>query len=112
MSNRKRPILLRFFVNTEEQLLIQQKMAQLGTDNLSAYLRKMAIDGHIIKLEIPELKEMISLLRRSSNNINKIAKRVNGTGRIYIDDLSEIRDSQDRLWSSANEILKALSRIP
>ncbi len=103
---------LHFFVTEDELSLIQQKMKMLGTDNLSAYLRKMAIDGHIIKLEIPELKEMVSLLRRISNNINQITKRANATGRVYEDDLSEIQESQNKLWFSANEILKALSRIP
>ncbi len=58
---------------------IRKRMKQLGTDNMSAFLRKMAIDGYIVKLELPELKEMITLLHRSSSNLNQIAKRVNGT---------------------------------
>ena len=46
----------------EERALIEQKMAQLGTTNMAAYLRKMAIDGFVINLELPELREMVSLL--------------------------------------------------
>ena len=65
-------------------------MEQTGIISISAYLRKMAIDGYVIKLELPELKEMISLLRRSSNNLNQIAKRVNSTDRIYAEDMEEI----------------------
>lgn len=62
-------------------------MAQVGMTNLSAYLRRISIDGMIIKLELPELKEMVSLLRYTSNNINQIAKRMNESGRIYDADL-------------------------
>ena len=69
MAKRKRDVPLLFWVSKQEKELIEEKMAQLGTDNLSAYLRKMAIDGLVVKLELPELREMISLLRYSSNNL-------------------------------------------
>ena len=52
---------------------IQQKMAQFGTNNLSAYMRKMAVDGYVVQLDLPELKELVSLLRRSSNNLNPVS---------------------------------------
>ena len=68
--------------------LIRQKMAQFGTDNLSAYLRKMAIDGYVLQLDLPELKELVSLLRRSSNNLNQLTRRVHETGRFYDADLA------------------------
>lgn len=86
-------------------------MAQLGTSNLSAYLRKMAIDGLIVKLDMPELREMISLLRRSSNNLNQIAKRTNETGRVYDTDIREVVEHQERLWEMANAILVKLAGI-
>ena len=86
-------------------------MAQLGTSNLSAYLRKMAIDGLIVKLDMPELREMISLLRRSSNNLNQIAKRMNETGRVYDTDIREVLENQERLWEMANAILVKLAGI-
>ena len=75
MKKRIRKELIKFYVTPEEKELIQQNMALLGTDNMSAFLRKMAIDGHVIKLDLPELKELVSLLRYTSNNINQIAKR-------------------------------------
>ena len=56
----------------EELALIEQKMSQLGTVNREAYLRKMALDGYVVKLDLPELKELVSLLRRSSNNLNQL----------------------------------------
>ena len=111
MANRKRDIRLRFRVTPEERALIEEKMAQVGTSNMEAYLRKMSIDGYILKLDLPEIKEMISLLRRSSNNLNQIAKRVNQTGRLYGEDMEDILRKQERLWQAANEILARLSAL-
>ena len=106
-----RDINLMFWVTPHENELIRQKMARLGTNNLSAYLRTMAIDGLIVKLDLPELREMISLLRRSSNNLNQIAKRMNATGRVYDTDLREVEEQQKRLWEMANAILTRLAGI-
>lgn len=108
---RKRDIPLQFMVSEQERDLIEQRMAQLGTVNMSAYLRKISIDGYIVKLELPELREMVSLLRRSSNNLNQIAKRVNEIGRLYSVDIEEILQKQEQLWQAANAILSKLAAI-
>ena len=111
MANRKRNIMIRFRVTPEEKSMIEEKMTQVGTSNMEAYLRKMSIDGYILKLDLPEIKEMISLLRRSSNNLNQIAKRVNQTGRLYGEDMEDILRKQERLWQAVNEILARLSAL-
>lgn len=95
----------------EEMRLIQGKMGQLGTSNFSAFMRKMAIDGYVVKLELPELKELVSLLRYSSNNLNQLTKRVHESGRIYDADLEDIQQNQERLWSATQEILDKLSKL-
>ena len=76
MAKRTRNVPVLFWVSPQEMELIRQKMAQFGTDNLSAYLRKMAIDGYVLQLDLPELKELVSLLRRSSNNLNQLTRRM------------------------------------
>ena len=91
--------------------MIQKKMAQIGTNSLSAYLRKIAIDGCIIKLELPELRDMVSLLRRSSNNLNQIARRVNETGRFYATDMEDMRAKQEQLGQATNEIIARRASI-
>ena len=111
MKKRRRTILLMFYVTPEERDQIEAKMAQLGTNNMSAYLRKIAIDGYVVQLDLPELREMVSLLRRSSNNLNQLARRANETGRIYPEDLADIRQNQAQLWESAKEILRVLSTL-
>ena len=97
---------------TEEELaLIEQKMSQLGTKNREAYLRKMALDGYVVQLDLPELKELVSLLRRSSNNLNQLTRRVHETGRIYDADLEDISQRQEQLWEGVREILTQLSKL-
>ena len=106
--NRQREIQLKFRVTPEERELIEQKMEQLGTTNMAAYLRKMAVDGYAVNLELPEL---VSLLRRTSNNLNQLTRRVHETGRFYDADLEELRQSFDGLWDVAQKILTSLAKI-
>ena len=111
VANLEREVQLKFRVTPAERALIEQKMAQLGTTNMAAYLRKMAIDGLVINLELPELRELISLLRRSSNNLNQLTRRVHETGRFYDADLEDLRQSYDKLWDVAQKILTSLAKI-
>ena len=111
MANRNRGILLKFYVSEKELEQIRMKMEQYSTNNLSAYLRKIAIDGYVVNLELPELGEMVSLLRRSSNNLNQLAKRVHETGRFYDADLEDLRRDYDGLWEAAQKILRSLAKI-
>lgn len=75
MAKRKRDIQLKFRVTPQEREMIETKMAQFGTTNMAAYLRKMAIDGYVVKLDLPELRELVTLLRYSSNNLNQLTRR-------------------------------------
>ena len=108
-EKRDREIL--FWVSEGELKQIHDRMDQLGIINQSAFLRKMAIDGLIVKLDIPELRDLISLQRRSSNNVNQIAKRVNTTGRVYAADLEQILQNQEQIWSGIQDIITRLAKI-
>ena len=107
----KKDITIKVRLSPDELKMIQEKMEQFGTDNMSAFIRKMAIDGYVVKLEIPELKEILSLLRYSSNNLNQLTKRVHQTGRIYDADLEELHRNQDALWEVAKIILNSLAKL-
>ena len=108
---RKREVELNFRVSPEELALIEQKMAQLGTTNREAYLRKMALDGYVVRLELPELKELVSLMRYSSNNLNQLARRAHETGRIYDADLEDISRRQEALWDGVHQVLTQLAKL-
>ena len=111
MAKRKRDVPVLFWMSAEELELIHQKMQQYGTENLSAYLRKMALDGYVVKLELPELKELVSLMRYSSNNLNQLTRRVHETGRIYDADLEDISRRQEALWDGVYRILTQLAKL-
>ena len=108
---RKREMQLNVRVSPEELALIEQKMAQLGTSNREAYLRKMALDGYVVRLELPELKELVSLMRYSSNNLNQLTRRVHEIGRIYDADLEDISRRQEALWDGVHQVLTQLAKL-
>ena len=110
-ANRVRKVQLNFRVTEREKELIEGRMQELGTTNREAYLRKIAIDGMIVKLEVPELKEILSLMRYSSNNINQIAHRLNESGRIYEVDVVQVQAQHEQLWNMLNSLLEKLNAV-
>ena len=108
---RQRAVQLKFRVTPEERELIEKKMEQIGTTNMAAYLRKMALDGYVVNLDLPELREMVSLLRRSSNNLNQLTRRVHETNRFYDADLEDLRQGYERLRDAAQKLLTSLAAI-
>lgn len=108
MSNLKRNIQMKFRVTPEERKLIEQKMAQLPTKQIGAYLRKMAIDGYIIYTDLSEIKEFQKELQAIGRNINQIAKRVNSTDSVYSTDIAEIKERLDEIWQLQRRILLSL----
>ena len=105
MENRKRNIQMKFYVTEEEKRLIEQKMAQLPTQRIGAYLRKMAIDGYIIYTDTSYIKAFTSELSAIGRNINQIAKRLNAGGPAYQADIQEIRERLDEIWQLQRRIL-------
>ena len=100
-----------FKVSEEDRKLIEQKMAQAEIRNMSAYIRKMCIDGYIIHLQIPELAECAKLLRYTSNNMNQITRRVNSGGGVYPDEVDEIRAKLAEASGLFGNILEQLSKV-
>lgn len=111
MANRERNIQLHFMVTPRERQLIAEKMALLGTRNIGAYLRKQAIDGYIVKLDLESVRELVTLLRGATNNLNQIARRANETRSIYAADVEDMRERYAELWETANKILLELAQI-
>lgn len=108
MANRKRKMVLRCPVTEEERKLIEQKMALLHTDQIGAYLRKMAIDGLIIYTDTSNIKEFTQELQAIGRNINQIARRVNASGSAYDEDIAEIKERLKEIWHIQRRILSQL----
>lgn len=103
MAERTRPIRIEFCVTEQERQLIQSKMAQLGTKNMGAYLRKMAIDGYIIKVDYTQQKKLAAAVSRVASNINQICRRINSSGHLYTEDVAEMKERQAEIWSLLKE---------
>ena len=97
---------IKIWATPKEKDLIKQKMALMGITNMGAYIRKMAIDGYVINLDLPEINEMISLQRRISNNINQIAAKVNSTDEVSKDELERIEKMLEEIWTGINSIIQ------
>jgi hypothetical protein len=108
----KRSVRIEFVVSEQESELIKERMEQIGVTNLSAYLRKMAVDGYIINLDMTDIQEMTRLLRICSNNLNQYAKRANETGSVYAADIEDLNIRLDGLWDAAKKLLCGFANIP
>ena len=110
-GNNKKSVRVEFVMSEQEAELVKGRMAELGITNLSAYLRKMAVDGYIIHLDMSDIQEMIRLLRICSNNLNQYARRANEAGSIYAADVEELSTRLDGLWDGMDKLLRKFANI-
>ena len=108
---RIRNIPIYVWVRQDELEAIQERMASLGVQNMSAYIRKMALNGYVLHVDLAPVKELVSLLRRCSNNINQVAIQANTYGGIYPGEVERLRRDYDALWERTGEVLKQLAEL-
>ena len=111
MAKRSRDKMITFWVTEDELAKINASMEKLGTSNLSAYLRKMAITGLIVQLDIPELKQIVSLMRRTSANINQMAKHINQGDTVAVQQVDGLHEQQEEIWAGIRGVLQQLSTL-
>lgn len=107
----KKTVRVEFVMSEQDAELVKGRMAELGITNLSAYLRKMAVDGYIIHLDMGDIQEMVRLLRICSNNLNQYAKRANETGSVYAADVEDLRTRLGGLWDGMDKLLRGFANI-
>ena len=111
MSEPNRTRRLNCRVTEDEYALIERKMRQIGTENVSAYLRKMALDGYVLRLDLQGVSRLVYLLSTCSNNLNQYAKCANENGQVYAADLEDLRTRLDELISIGKQILAKLTEL-
>lgn len=102
---------INFRVTESEYARINDRMQEAGIKHPSAYLRKMAMDGYIIKLDLGDLQEIQRLARINSNNINQIAKQANETGAVYKNDIEDLTVGQREIQKLLRDIFSELAKI-
>lgn len=111
MSEKEKRLVNHNFRTTEsEAAIMRKKMNALGITNESAYMRALALNGYILKLDLPQIREMIRLLSNMTNNLNQIARRLNAQGQMYDTEMEELLQKQDELWQMMRKLLSILER--
>lgn len=108
---REKTEMLHFRVSPKELERINQKREEIGIRNMGAFLRKMAMDGYCVNLDLTDVSQVSSLLRRCSNNLNQYAKKANETGSIYAADIQDLQVRLDEIREMQRQILKRLAAI-
>jgi len=107
----KRAINMGFRVNEDEKYFIEKRMEAAGWTNFRNFVLHCLVHGEIVKLDLVEIREMNTLLRNVSNNINQIAARANSTGNVYAADITDVQARQAELWEQQNKLLGAINKI-
>ena len=110
-KKRRRPIHLHVMVSEEELALIRERMAEAGVRNLGAYVRKMALNGYVLQVDLSPVRELVSLQRRCANNLNQAALHVNTYGGLYQNELQALQKDYADLWGPLSELLGKLAQV-
>ena len=102
---------LKVRISPEDKERIRSKMEEAGILNMSAYVRKMALDGICIRLDLKDVRQLTVMLRRCSDNLNQYAKRANETGSIYAADIEDLQNRLDEIWELSRQSLASLAAI-
>ena len=110
MKGRRRDIHLHVMVTAEELARIRERMDEAGITNAGAYVRKMALNGYILHVDLSPVKELVSLQRRCANNLNQVAVHANLHG-VYPEEIAGLQRAYETLWGQVSDILRELSKL-
>ena len=110
-EKQNRTIHYSFKATPEEDAIIQRKMKTFGIKNQSAFIRAMALNGYVLKLDLSELHQAVRLMGSMSNNVNQIARKLHEGGSMYETEIDEIKANQDELLMMLNRILQQLNHL-
>jgi len=110
-KNRRRAVRVVFYLDEDEQALLEEKMAEANIQNREAYIRKMILDGYVLRLDFSDVKRMVWLLSNATNNLNQVAKRANETRCVLAADVRALRADYEKLWKFARSVMKKLAKL-
>ena len=109
-KKRRRPVHLHVMVSEEELAQIQERMAEAGICNMGAYVRKMALNGYVLHVDLAPVRELVSLQRRCANNLNQVAIHANTYG-VHPEEIKALQQDYAELWGPLNNLLKKLAEV-
>jgi len=111
IANLKRNVSILFRLTEDERDILKNRIAGTGMRNQEAYLRKMALTGYVLRLDMSEVRETLRLISNAANNINQIARRANETRSIYASDMIQIREEVNNLRLQVSDALKLFRKV-
>ena len=102
---------VQFMISDEDKAKLRERMKAAGMVNMSAYIRKMALNGYVIVLDLSDVHELLRLLRINSNNLNQYAKKANATGNSYKEDIQKLQSQQKEIWNEMGNIVSRLANL-
>lgn len=110
MKRRRRNIHLHVMVTPEERDRIRERMAEAGVTNAGAFLRKMALNGYVLHVDLAPVRELVSLQRRCANNLNQVAIHANTVG-VYPEEITGLQRDYAELWGKVSAVLEQLTAV-
>ena len=110
VKRRKRDIHLHVMVTPEEMDTIRQRMAEAGVTNAGAFVRKMALNGYVLHVDLAPVRELVSLQRRCANNLNQVAIHANTVG-VYPEEIAALQRDYAALWGRVSTVLEQLAEV-
>ena len=110
-KKRVRSVPIYVWVRPDELEVIRERMAEAGIRNMSAYIRKMALNGYVLQVDLSPVRELVSLQRRCANNLNQAALHVNTYGGLYPNELQALQKDYADLWGPLSELLEKLAQV-
>jgi len=110
-NNRKRDIRLVFYLTEDELQLLEEKMEAANIHNREAYLRKMALDGYVIRIDTEPIQRVSYLLSNATNNLNQLAKHANETRNIYGSDIQKLQAELPPLCAEISAAISSIANI-
>ncbi len=96
---------MQFYLDDEEQYILDEKFKISGMKSKSAFLRKLILYGYVYDVDYSYLRNYNTELGRISSNLNQIAKRINSTGNIYKEDMDEVKELMNEVWRTQKSML-------
>ena len=110
-KKRVRSVPIYVWVRPDELEVIRERMAEAGIRNMGAYMRKMALNGYVLHVDLSPVRELVSLQRRCSNNLNQVAIQANTYGGIYPEEIAALQRDYAALWGPLSDLLERLSAV-
>lgn len=86
-------------------------MRECGISNMSGYLRKMAIDGAVVKLNTDFLNETVTQLKGIGRNINQLTKRANSGEKVVASEIKAFENQLEEIWKDLRILINQFAEI-